>query len=73
MVNNMVFEVYQDYYELQQRAAYVSQYRNDPWIHRILTGRFQQILPGSYKVNARYVLPGIKETTSQIQQTINVN
>jgi hypothetical protein len=73
MVNNMVFEVYQDYYELQQRAAYLSQYRDDAWIRRILTGRFQQIMPGSYKVNARYVLPGIKETTSQIPQTINVN
>jgi hypothetical protein len=73
MVNNMVFEVYQDYYELQQKAAYLAQFRDDPWIHRILTGRFQQIIPGSYKVNIRYVLPGIKETTSQIQQTINVN
>jgi hypothetical protein len=73
IVNNMVFEVYQDYYELKQKAAYLSQWRNDAWIHRMLGGGFRAIMPGTYKLNIRYVLPGTKETTSEVQKTITLN
>lgn len=73
LVNNMVFEVYEDYYHLKQNAAWLSQYRREPWINRILTGPFTPIMPGQYKVSIRYVLPGINETTSTVQGTINLH
>lgn len=72
--HNFIFEVFQDYLDLQQKAAYQAQFKNEAWIHRFLTGEFRPIMPGKYKLKMRYVLPGIGETTSETSSfTLNLN
>jgi hypothetical protein len=73
IINNMIFEAYQDFYELRQHAAYQAQFSDDAWIQRLITGQFQPVLPGSYSMKVRYVLPGINETTSETRLTLTLN
>lgn len=73
IVHNMALETYNDYYYMRQRAAYLAQFSDDPWLQTLLQSHFPPLMPGVYKITFRYVLPGTKETTSEATKTITLN
>jgi hypothetical protein len=73
IVHNMALEAYNDYYYMRQRAAYLGQASDEPWIQNLLQGHFPTLMPGVYKITFRYVLPGTKEMTSESTKTITLN